>query len=79
MVSRVTDTPLRALDVRTEDDRTSDAPSAGVFDVRDLTVRYDGVAAVRDVTLAGAGARGDRVHRAVRLRQEHDPARPSTA
>jgi phosphate transport system ATP-binding protein len=51
MVSRVTDSPLRALDVRAEDDRSTDAPRAGVFDVRGLTVRYDGVAAVRDVTL----------------------------
>ena len=47
----MTDSPLRALDVRTEDDRLTDAPRAGVFDVRGLTVRYDGVAAVRDVTL----------------------------
>jgi phosphate transport system ATP-binding protein len=52
MVSRVTDAPLRALDVRAEDDRSSESPRAGVFDVRGLTVRYDGVAAVRDVTLA---------------------------
>ena len=51
MVSRVTDIPLRALDVRTEDDRSTEAPRAGIFDVRGLTVRYDGVAAVRDVTL----------------------------
>ena len=47
----MTDIPLRALDVRTEDDRATDAPRAGVFDVRGLTVRYDGTAAVRDVTL----------------------------
>jgi phosphate transport system ATP-binding protein len=52
MVSRVTDAPLRALDVRAEDDRSSQSPRAGVFDLRGLTVRYDGVAAVRDVTLA---------------------------
>ncbi len=51
MVSRVTDSPLRALDVRAEDDRSAETPRKGVFDVRDLTVRYDGVAAVRDVTL----------------------------
>jgi phosphate transport system ATP-binding protein len=47
----VTDAPLRALDVRAEDDRSSDTPRPVVFDVRGLTVRYDGVAAVRDVTL----------------------------
>jgi phosphate transport system ATP-binding protein len=51
MVSRVTDAPLRALDVRAEDDSSSGTPKAGVFDVRGLTVLYDGVAAVRDVTL----------------------------
>jgi phosphate transport system ATP-binding protein len=51
VVSRVTDAPLRTLDVRGEDERSSDTPKAGVFDVRGLTVTYDGVAAVRDVTL----------------------------
>jgi phosphate transport system ATP-binding protein len=51
MVRPVADAPLRALDVRAEDESSSALPKAGVFDVRGLTVRYDGVAAVRDVTL----------------------------
>lgn len=50
-MSRVTDSPLRAIEVRADDDRPTDGPRAGVFDVRGLTVRYDGTAAVRDVTL----------------------------
>jgi len=47
----VTDVPLRTLDVRGEDESSSATPKAGVFDVRGLTVTYDGVPAVRDVTL----------------------------
>ncbi len=47
----MTDAPLRTLDVRGEDESSSETPKAGVFDVRGLTVTYDGVAAVRDVTL----------------------------
>jgi phosphate transport system ATP-binding protein len=50
MVRPVADAPLRTLDVRAEDERSA-LPKAGVFDVRGLTVLYDGVAAVRDVTL----------------------------
>jgi phosphate transport system ATP-binding protein len=50
MVRPVADAPLRTLDVRAEDE-SSALPKAGVFDVRGLTVLYDGVAAVRDVTL----------------------------
>jgi phosphate transport system ATP-binding protein len=50
-VRYVTDAPLRTLDVRGEDESSSATPKAGVFDVRGLTVTYDGVPAVRDVTL----------------------------
>jgi phosphate transport system ATP-binding protein len=51
VVSRVTDVPLRTLDVRAEDESSSPGLKGAIFDVRDLTIRYDGVAAVRDVTL----------------------------
>jgi phosphate transport system ATP-binding protein len=50
-VRHVTDAPLRTLDVRGEVERSSGTPKPGVFDVRGLTVTYDGVPAVRDVTL----------------------------
>jgi phosphate transport system ATP-binding protein len=46
----VTDVPLRTVRVQTEAEDVS-APRAAVFEVRGLTVRYDGVAAVRDVSL----------------------------
>jgi phosphate transport system ATP-binding protein len=43
----VSDIPLRTLEVRSEQD---DGTRAAVFEVQGLTVRYDGVAAVRDVS-----------------------------
>jgi phosphate transport system ATP-binding protein len=45
----VSDVPLRTLEVRPEQ-KDASAPRAPVFEVRDLTVRYDGVAAVRNVS-----------------------------
>ena len=45
----MSDVPLRSLEVRSEHEDAS-APRAAVFEVRDLTVRYDGAAAVRDVS-----------------------------
>jgi phosphate transport system ATP-binding protein len=44
----VTDIPLRTLHVRSEQ---HDASRASVFEVQGLTVRYDGVTAVSDVSL----------------------------
>jgi phosphate transport system ATP-binding protein len=46
----VTDVPLRTVRVQTEAEDVS-APRAAVFELRGLSVRYDGVAAVRDVSL----------------------------
>jgi phosphate transport system ATP-binding protein len=43
----VSDIPLRTLHVRSEQDEAS---RSSVFEVRGLTVRYDGVEAVRDVS-----------------------------
>ena len=44
----MSDVPLRTIAVQSEQD---DGVRAAVFEVRDLTVRYEGVAAVRDVSL----------------------------
>jgi phosphate transport system ATP-binding protein len=46
----VSDVPLRTLEVR-PDNEDGSAPRSAVFEVRGLTVRYDGVDAVRDVSL----------------------------
>jgi phosphate transport system ATP-binding protein len=45
----VSDVPLRTVHVASEAEDAS-APRQAVFEVRDLTVRYDGVAAVREVS-----------------------------
>ena len=45
----MSDVPLRTVQVRAEAEDGS-APRAAVFEVRGLTVRYEGVAAVRDVS-----------------------------
>jgi phosphate transport system ATP-binding protein len=45
----VSDVPLRTLQVR-PDQKDGSAPRSAVFEVQDLTVRYDGVAAVRNVS-----------------------------
>ena len=54
----------------------SEAQPSGplVFDVDDLAVYYGTFKAVREVFLDVHAERGDRVHRAVRLRQEHRTA-----
>jgi phosphate transport system ATP-binding protein len=46
----VSDVPLRSLQMRPEQEDASGADRSAVFQVEGLTVRYDGVAAVRDVT-----------------------------
>ena len=47
----MSDVPLRTLQLRPEREDASGPARSAVFQVAGLTVRYDGVAAVRDVTL----------------------------